>query len=54
MRTSIEASLPLWVWNPVLLSVMLTPVWIVLGAAGIVFALIGRKRERRIGYSSRD
>lgn len=54
MRTFIEAHLPMWVWNPVLLSVMLTPIWVVLGVVGLVFALIGRKRERRIGYSSRD
>jgi hypothetical protein len=54
MRTWIEAQLPLWVWNPLLLSVMLTPIWVVLGVVGVIFALMGRRREHRIGYSSRD
>jgi hypothetical protein len=54
MRTWVEAHLPMWVWNPVLLSVLLTPIWVVLGVLGLLFVLIGRKREQKIGYSSRD
>lgn len=54
MRSWIEAHMPMWVWNPVALFVLLTPLFVVLGVAGLVFALIGRKRERKIGYSSRD
>jgi hypothetical protein len=54
MRSWIEAHLPMWVWNPVALFVLLTPLWAVLGVVGFVLVVIGRKRERRIGYSSRD
>jgi hypothetical protein len=54
LRAWIEGHLPLWVWNPAVLGVMLMPLWAVLGAIGLVFAFIGRRRERKIGYSSRD
>ncbi|HVT56249.1 MAG TPA: hypothetical protein VHD34_09410 [Xanthobacteraceae bacterium] len=54
MRNWIEMHLPVWVWNPVLLSVMLSPLFVVLAVLGILFVLVGRKRERKIGYSSRD
>jgi len=54
VRNWIEMHMPMWVWNPVLLSVMLAPLSVVLGVIGLLFVLIGRKRERKIGYSSRD
>ena len=53
-RNWIELHLPAWLWNPVILSVLLTPIWIVLAILGAVLVLVGRKRERTIGYSSRD
>jgi len=54
LRSWTETHLPVWAWNPVLLSVMLTPLCVVFAAAGLFFVLIGRKREMKIGYSSRD
>jgi hypothetical protein len=54
MRAWIELHLPLWVWNPIVLSVLLTPLWIVLGLFGLALVLMGRKRRHSIGYSSRD
>jgi hypothetical protein len=53
-RDWVEAHLPGWLWNPVILGVLLTWLWIVLAALGAILVLIGRKRERPIGYSSRD
>jgi ABC-type Fe3+ transport system permease subunit len=53
-RSWVEAYLPGWLWNPVILSVLLTPIWIVLAAFGAILVFVGRKRERPIGYSSRD
>jgi uncharacterized membrane protein YdbT with pleckstrin-like domain len=44
----------MWVWNPALLSVLLTPIWVVLAVLGLLFVLVGRKRRQQIGYSSRD
>jgi len=54
MRAWVEGNFPSWVWNPIILSVLLTPLWAVLGVLGLLLVLIGRKRERTIGYSSRD
>jgi hypothetical protein len=54
MRSWVELHLPMWVWNPVILFVLLTPLWIILGALGLLLVLIGRKRRHPIGYSSRD
>jgi hypothetical protein len=53
-RNWVEAHLPGWLWNPVILGVLLTPLWIVLAALGAILVFVGRKRERPIGYSSRD
>jgi len=54
MRTWVEGNLPGWVWNPIILGVLLTPLWVVLGVLGLILLIIGQKRERSIGYSSRD
>jgi len=53
-RGWIEANLPGWLWNPVILGVLLAPLWLILAVLGAVLVLLGRKRERAIGYSSRD
>ena len=53
-RNWIEGHLPAWLWNPVILSVLLTPLWIILAVLGAILVFIGRKRARPIGYSSRD
>jgi hypothetical protein len=53
-RNWVEAHLPGWLWNPVILGVLLTPIWIVLAVLGAILVIVGRKRERPIGYSSRD
>jgi len=53
-RNWVEGHLPTWLWNPVILSVLLTPLWVVLAVFGAVLVFVGRKRERPIGYSSRD
>jgi hypothetical protein len=53
-RNWVEMHLPGWLWNPVILGVLLTPLWIVLAVFGAILVFVGRKRERTIGYSSRD
>ena len=53
-RSWVEGHLPGWLWNPVILGVLLMPLWIVLAAFGAILVFLGRKRERPIGYSSRD
>jgi hypothetical protein len=49
-----ERSFPAWVWDPVAVNVLSTPLWVVLAVVGIIFILFGRPRARPIGYSSRD
>jgi hypothetical protein len=54
MQAWVEQRLIAWVWDPVLISLLFTPLWIVLGVLGLLFVLLGRPRARPIGYSSRD
>jgi hypothetical protein len=39
-----------WLWDPVMLSILTAPTWVVLGIIGSLFILIGRKRKPLIGY----
>jgi hypothetical protein len=43
-----------WIWDPVAVNVLSTPLWVVLALIGIVLIVLGRPRARPIGYSSRD
>jgi hypothetical protein len=53
-RTYVEGGFPAWVWDPLVLNLLLAPLWAALGVLGILFALLGRTPPRPIGYSSRD
>jgi uncharacterized membrane protein YoaK (UPF0700 family) len=53
-RSAIEGHLPGWLWNPVILGVLLAPLWLILAVLGAILVLLGRRRERPIGSSSRD
>ena len=39
-----------WVWDPVILTILAAPTFVVLGAIGSLLILIGRKKKRLIGY----
>jgi hypothetical protein len=54
IKLATECSLPAWVWDPVLVYVLYAPLWAALGVLGLILALLGRRRARPIGYSSRD
>src|SRR5690606_21549005 len=54
LKLSAERDLPAWLWDPVLLYVLSAPLWLALGVVGLILALLGRRRPRPIGYSSRD
>jgi hypothetical protein len=41
-------------WDPVLLYLLYAPLWALLGVLGGVLVVLGRRRPRPIGYSSRD
>jgi hypothetical protein len=39
-----------WLWNPVILTILEQPVWLVFGIIGAVLILLGRKKKPLIGY----
>jgi hypothetical protein len=38
-------------WDPVMVSILAAPAWSLLGAFGIVFILLGRRKKPLIGYA---
>jgi len=53
MQRVISLRLHPWLWDPVSLQFMRLPLWVVLGALGLVFLLGAQRRARAIGFSSR-
>jgi len=51
LQPAIERHVAVWLWDPVVLSVLTAPAWVVLGVIGILFILIGRKKKPLIGYA---
>ena len=49
----ISSRLHPWLWDPVATGAMVLPLWIVLGALGLLLLLVARRRAPTIGYSSR-
>jgi hypothetical protein len=54
LKQTAERDWPAWVWDPVLVYFLYAPLWAGLGMLGLLLALLGRRRARPIGYSSRD
>ena len=40
-----------WLWDPVVMSVLTAPTWVVFGVLGAVLILLGRRRKPLIGYA---
>jgi len=40
-----------WLWDPVMLNILISPTWLVLGVLGALLILIGRKKKPLIGYA---
>jgi hypothetical protein len=51
LQTTVETHLPAQAWNPVALTVLEQPGWLVLGVIGILLILLGRKKKPLIGYA---
>lgn len=54
LQPAIEGSLPAWVWDPVVLGILLAPAFATVGGLGIVVLLLAgrrppRRRSRRFG-----
>ena len=52
LRVLIETKLPIF-WDPVLVTILLMPSWVVLGTIGLVLLVTTRPRPPMIGYSRR-
>ena len=52
LHAAIETHVPL-LWDPVLVTVLLLPAWLVLGVLGILFIALARRPRPKIGYARR-
>jgi len=50
LQPAIERHVAIWLWDPVMLTILTAPSWVVLGVLGSIFMLIGRKKKPLIGY----
>lgn len=51
LQPAIERHVAVWLWDPVILSILTAPTWLVLGVIGIILVLLGRKKKPLIGYA---
>jgi len=51
LQPAIERHVAVWLWDPVALSVLTAPTWLVLAVLGAVLMLFGRKKKPLIGYA---
>jgi len=50
LQPAIERHVAVWLWNPVIQTVLEQPTWLVLGVVGSILILLGRKKKPLIGY----
>jgi hypothetical protein len=53
LQPAIERHVSGWLWDPVMLSILTAPTWLVLGVLGTILVLLGRKKRPLIGYARR-
>jgi len=51
LQPAIERHVAQWLWDPVVLSVLTAPTWVVLAVLGAILMLLGRKKKPLIGYA---
>src|ERR1041385_2184628 len=52
LQPAIERHVAVWLWDPVMLTILTAPTWLVLGILGSFFILIGRKKKRSEEHKS--
>jgi len=50
LQPAVERYVSPWLWNPVIMTVLEQPVWLVFGIIGAALILLGRKKRPLIGY----
>jgi hypothetical protein len=51
LQPAIERHVSEWLWNPVILSVLTAPAFLVFAVLGAILMLLGRKKKPLIGYA---
>jgi hypothetical protein len=51
LQPAIERHVAVWLWDPMLLTVLEQPAWLVLLILGAILVLLGRRKRPLIGYS---
>lgn len=51
LQPTVERYLAPWMWDPVVLGILMAPTWLVFGLLGSVLILLGRKKKPLIGYA---
>jgi hypothetical protein len=49
LQSLVQQAAP-WLWDPVGVTILAQPAWLVLAVIGILLIVIGRKKKRLIGY----
>lgn len=50
LKAMAEAQLPVQVWDPMVVTLLEQPAWLILGILGTLLILVGRKKKPLIGY----
>ncbi len=45
-QRTVEAYVGHWLWDPLIMSILLLPTWAILGAAGFLLTYFGRRRRK--------
>ena len=51
LQPAIERHVAVWLWNPVILTVLTAPAALVFAILGAILMLLGRKKKPLIGYA---
>lgn len=51
LQPAVERYVAVWLWDPVILTILEQPTWLVLGLLGILLTVLGRKKRPLIGYA---
>ena len=52
IQNEIETYTGHWLWNPLIMWILLLPTWLVLGLLGALLVYVGRKRRTTVAYAS--
>jgi len=51
LRPAIERHVAVWLWDPVILTILTQPAWLVLLIIGAILVVFGRQKKPLIGYA---